>query len=194
MIIKIFFIRHGAVSYLEDKNKDLHVPLNNLGTLQAKELGLNFQKNVKTVHAIFASKLIRTSQTLSSISKLFNIRVVELDGLNEHFYNGNASNFHKEVEINPAFKYEGGEDLKTSKRRFNHTIEEIVKNNKGKVIVVGTHGTVFSNFMIDKFELTDDFFFEISYPDVYEVEFLDDVPIKYSRRLDLLPSNKILKL
>jgi 2,3-bisphosphoglycerate-dependent phosphoglycerate mutase len=195
MITKILFIRHGAVTYLEDKDRDLHVPLNKIGFEQADTLLIKFSKLIPQVDFVLASSLLRTQQTVSKIADYYNCKLEILKNLNEHNYNGNAQEFHKNLNNNKQFKFAGGESIQESKDRFASCLNNILRKYIGKVMVIGTHGTILSEFLIENFNLDKDFFFTLSYPDIYEVSFDSAlIPIKLIHRTDILPDNSTMKL
>lgn len=195
MLTKIIFIRHCAVTYFEDPIKDLAVPLNQTGFLQALFLTNKFINNIQNLDAIYASTLLRTQQTVAGLVDYYRQDLVILTGLDEHYYNGNAMNFHKQILENAIFKYPGGESVDDSKKRFLDTLTKILQANHGKNIIIATHGTIFSNYLIETFILDSDYFFKLTYPDVYEIDYDEMLkPIKFRRRKDLLPKNFIDKL
>ena len=191
----IIFVRHGAVTYTENPIVDLQVYLNELGKKQVLELSELFREYVNGVGEIYCSGLNRTKETLAHIASYYKLDLIDRADLNEHNYNGNAGLFHTNLKKDPSFKFSGGESIEESGVRFERAIGEILNKNQDKLIIIGTHGTIFSNYLIKKFNLDSDYFFKLSYPDVYELSYDENhIPISYKKRPDLIPNNAVDKI
>ena len=103
------------------------------------------------VNVVYCSKLKRAIQTTEIIYKKVKRPIIFTEGLNERswgIYEGTNSEqvFKKldKMDINRRFNYKpkGGESWKEFEKRILVTIEEIVKKNEGKTVVLVTHGGV----------------------------------------------------
>jgi broad specificity phosphatase PhoE len=92
-------------------------------------------------------------------------------GLRELDYAGDAQEFHRRIKENEGFKFNGGETISKANYRFRDTVIKICRENNKKKVILSTHGTVLSEFLIRQFNLPNNLFFKLSYPDVYKIRY-----------------------
>jgi broad specificity phosphatase PhoE len=92
---------------------------------------------------------------------------VELD------YRGDAAFFHEKIKSHRGFRFPGGESIDDASARFARAVRVVVARHPDATVLVGTHGTVLSEFLINQFGFPKDVFFRLSYPDVYEIRYAD---------------------
>lgn len=70
------------------------------------------------------------------------------------------------------FSWEGGESNKTAQRRGVNATLQVLENNTGKNVVIGTHGNILvliMNHFDRKYEF--EFWKELEMPDIYKLSF-----------------------
>lgn len=188
-LTKLLFIRHASVDYTCIPEKDLLINLNSFGKTQSTKLSKNlFNKFKLPIAAIYSSDLPRAIETIKPYSDIINKEIIIEPKLREHNYNGNPKIFHKLIKSNSSFHYLDGETIQESKTRFLKAINTILINNIGQCSIISTHGTVFTEFMKFYFNKTDEFYYELSNPDIYYILFNKYEAIYYKRLKSLLPS------
>lgn len=163
----IYIVRHADVLYTGQPS-DKFVHLTQDGWEKAVKLSQNWQGDI---HRIYSSPLQRCVETITPLSLDKNLRYEIVDNLKELEYMGNAQEFHEKTLINTNFHFDNGETLVKANSRFEGILLSIAKENLDRSIVISTHGTVFSQFLINKFGLNKDIFFELTYPDLFKFEF-----------------------
>ncbi len=148
----LYLVRHGQTSF--NKNfrfmgqKD--VPLNRTGIYEANSLKEYF-KGVP-IDVIYASSLIRAYKTASIINKCHKLPITKVpqikeidfgkwEGLNYKKitrYSGEI--FAKWIENPFSVNIPGGENMRKFAARVTKAIKKIIKENKGKTILVVSHG------------------------------------------------------
>lgn len=123
------------------------------------------------IDSIFTSPLNRCIETILPLSLKLGMPYKAIDCLQELDYKGNASEFHKKILTDRNFCYKDGETIKQANDRFESCVLELARGNLEKTIVLSTHGTVLSEFLINNFGFNSNYFFEMTYPDVYKVCF-----------------------
>lgn len=163
----IYVVRHSNVKYNGDINdKFIHLTGEgwNKATLLSKKIPESFDQ-------IYSSPLQRCVETIVPISLDQNVNYQIIEELTELNYNGNAQNFHIQILTEPNFYYEGGETLYQADTRFRKVLINLAGENQGKTILISTHGTVFSQFLINEFNQDKNIFSELKYPDVYKFDY-----------------------
>ena len=187
--MKLFLVRHASVIYTNDSKKNRHRGLSPLGMAQALEIATLWKH---PVHHIYSSSLPRASQTVLPLSNKVQVPLIEDDMLVELDYRGDTMLFHEKTKEDRNFKFEGGESINEANARFASAIGAIVDRHADGTIVVGTHGTVLSEFLIRQFDFSKDFFFQLSYPDIYEIQCTDTGEFGSIRRaVEFLPETTV---
>lgn len=145
MNTKIFFIRHAQTKKDPNVNASNWV-LSNDGIEKAESF-----KNYSTlqnVEKIYASSEIKTVQTIEPLAKKLDKEVIQID-LFDEVRRGDKYLTNEEFEIEkfkqledldyPAF---GGETAREALKRFEKGVKKVASANKGKVIIIVSHGTI----------------------------------------------------
>lgn len=155
----VYLIRHAKSIANEKRLYNSRIEddlgLNEYGKEQAKELG-QFFKNT-SIGKVYSSPFKRTLQTAQEITSALGqdtvVEVSELKELNCGEWEGYTENeigekfpdawkgWHIDPQNNPI---PGGESLMEVQSRALPALNKIIKNNKGKEIVVVTHYCVFN--------------------------------------------------
>lgn len=149
---KYFVVRHGETVYQASGNTDFYawpdnknVCLSPKGEKDILKVAKELKK--KKIDIIYASDLYRTTQTAKIISKEIGVKIVFDKGLRDHFYgdyhNGPNEPYRKEfnkVEGFTSKRSPNGESFNDCRKRVLATLDKIEKNNKGKNIVIVSHG------------------------------------------------------
>ncbi|MBI5126590.1 MAG: histidine phosphatase family protein [Candidatus Taylorbacteria bacterium] len=182
----IYIVRHALVEYTGNSSKDRVISLSTLGGQQALDLASKLLSIPTPVEAIYSSDLPRAIETIRPFAESKNMTIHQDSGFAEHNYAGNTKKFHEESIQNRNFKFPGGESLEQSSRRFSDAIEKVVLTG-AHTIIVSTHGSIFADFLIRRFNVDMNFYFQISCPDVYVLKYEDDLLKEYRRCSELLP-------
>jgi 2,3-bisphosphoglycerate-dependent phosphoglycerate mutase len=144
---KIYFIRH-SLSDLSIRN-EIERPLTEAGIDRARKLVALFDKI--NVDYIYSSPYKRTIQTIEplSINKEIDINIV--DNFRERKISNNwVEDFNEYAEkqwSDFSYKLKDGESLSEVQNRNIKSLEKILKENSGKTIIIGTHGTALSTII-----------------------------------------------
>lgn len=169
---KIFFVRHAqpAHDYADDRSR----PLTSEG-LSDSEMVLGSLKD-KKIDAFFCSPYKRSIDTIKSTAKYFNLEIKTDERLRERKIgrgNNDADIIRRRWE-SFDFHEEGGESMESLQKRNIEALNDILKNNDGKNIVIGTHGSALSsilNYYDDSFGI-DDFLRIVGFmPYIIELDF-----------------------
>lgn len=148
---KVYLIRHGESEGNLNKffQGQLDIPLSELGIKQA-ELTAEFFKD-KDVDCVYSSDLGRAVITAEKIAKSKDVAVISHKGLRE-IDGGQWQGVPFDILAKEFEGYKvwletiglsvcpGGESYREMQERMKNTLEEIVSENKGKTIVVVSHG------------------------------------------------------
>ena len=154
---KLIMVRHANVEYTSD---DTERALSKKGEEQKYDV-FKILKN-KEVDVIYSSPLTRAIETIKPYAEYKNMKIHIVEELRErkvsdHFIEDFESYAIKQWE-DFDYKLPYGESLRQVQERGIKTIEEIVKANNGKTIVIGTHGT-FLSVLLNHYEKTCDYKF-----------------------------------
>ena len=144
----VYFVRHGDRIHIPEK-KDIgfEIPgpgLNNLGKKQAKSIAKDFKKIKKEVDIIYSSDMTRAIETAKEISKVVGKKVRSFNGLEEIKDIAFTRKLH-----NPLFwKY-----YRKHKKSIK-VLDKILKQNKGKVIIIVAHGRIIAGILGRKLGLS----------------------------------------
>ncbi|AWX58374.1 histidine phosphatase family protein [Brevibacillus brevis] len=88
----------------------------------------------------------------------------------------------KKMFSEPDFSLPGGESIRICQNRVVRTMQKILEQYRGQKVVIGTHGAVMT-LMMGYFDPQYDleFLLETSKPDIYKMEFQDEVLIETKR-------------
>lgn len=163
--MNLFILRHGETEWNVEKRfqGQLDSPLTERGIEQVKKTG-EILSNIK-FDGIYTSTLgraINSTKIVLTINKYFNGEKIEkLKELNEIYFGEWQGMSHNEIlEKYPenAYKYfndvknynckeNKGENLKDGLKRFITGLNKIVKENRGRNVLIVTHGTIIELFL-----------------------------------------------
>ena len=132
----VYFVRHGDRIHIPG-NKDIGLisggpGLSVLGKRQAKEVAKKFSKIKKEIDKIYSSDMNRAIETAEIIGKQINKKPKIIEGISE---------FNKIVWDNRIYHYKFWKHY--LKHRFSLKVfDKILKENKGKVILIVAHGNI----------------------------------------------------
>lgn len=151
-MVKLLFLRHGESEYnrIKKYTGQLNVKLTDTGILQAKIASEYILQNYK-VDAVYSSDLSRAVDTVTPIASALNLPIYTDKRLRE-FDLGEWTDLYF-VDVVNRYKEEfenykkggsavGGESVVDVQRRAYDCVLQIVKENVGKTVLIGTHGGV----------------------------------------------------
>lgn len=196
----IYLIRHAQPITIELKNvnnnDDCQIQnekqvLSLKGEKQALELS---KKDIfKNIDSVYSSKYVRAIETAKYIASEKNISILIDERLGERKLGveEKSKEFWLEQMYNENIKAIGGENQKEVRKRMIESIEDILKNEKGKKVAVVTHATAMTfllmnwckleNAILDgkkrKLSFNNKIVIDDSFntPEVFELVFDDDV-------------------
>ena len=110
------------------------------------------------VEVIYASNMVRSMQTAKYLSTRLNLKINIDERLNERRIGKNSGKYndwYQRQYKNIDFKTEGGESQREVATRMNDAINEILKNNKNKIIAVFSHGYAITYYLLKYCKLED---------------------------------------
>lgn len=150
MKTKLILIRHGETN--KNTSNSLHSTkdsesLNNTGIIQIEKTANTIEKYKPSI--IYHSTEIRADESAQIISNALNIPLVKINGLQERnwgIFTGKPWSKVKDVldpmTLEERYNYTpmGGESWKVFEIRLTDTLKKILKSEKGKCVVIVTHG------------------------------------------------------
>ena len=156
-LCKIIFIRHGSTIYNEENrlfDNEEYPPLNEAGKYEMESITDWLKNTTPKIDCIYTSSALRAIQSARVIAKSYKTGFEILDNLYERKagvwggltfeqieekYPQELDQYHQ----NPfEFWPDGGESTKELNARVKKKIEEIIDNNKYKILAVVTHAGV----------------------------------------------------
>ena len=170
MKTKIYFIRHGETSWNVEKRYQgwTDIELSEVGVKQAKLLGERF-KNIN-VDKIYASPLKRAFETARQIGENTGVDVVIDESFKEinfgEWEGGTISEltekygdeYLKFFNTPWATTFPGDDSFKNVESRMAKGIDRILKEDKGKSIVIVSHGGLLKILLLYVMGLPQDFY------------------------------------
>ena len=142
---KVFFVRHAQP--LHEHSDDRTRPLTDEG-VNDTFIVLDTLKD-KGIDAFYCSPYKRSMDTIKETAEHYHKEIQTDERLREREKGENGNNhgmFQKRWE-NHDYHEEGGESIRMVQSRNIEALKEILENNQGKNIVIGTHGTALSSIM-----------------------------------------------
>lgn len=142
---KIYFVRHAQPEH--DHEDDRTRPLTAEGEKDA-EIVLEFFKD-KAIDVFYCSPYKRSMDTIAQTAEFFGKEIMTDDRLREREagFNGNTHEMFWKRWADHAYHEEDGESLAMVQERNLEALSEILAENEGKNIVIGTHGTALSTIL-----------------------------------------------
>lgn len=152
----VYFVRHSEPdhNWKDDRTR----PLTEEGIKDLDKV-LEFFIG-KKVHSFFSSPYKRSIDTISPIAKYFNNKIKTDERFRERESGESSNNWEmfKRRWENFNFHEEGGESIKSVQIRNIEALHEVLLENQGITLVIGTHGTALSsiiNYYDTNFNATD---------------------------------------
>lgn len=180
----VYLIRHSEpskiINYL-DSNDSLQIRnekniLSSFGEEKAKELSLT--EEMQNIDVVISSKYVRAISTARYIAENNNTNINVIEDFEERKFGINSwdelpKDFEKKQLEDKTYKLNDGENqIEVAKRMYNALLE-VIKEHKGKRIVIVSHATaitfLFMNYFSDKIVLNNDF--KWNAPEVFKLEF-----------------------
>ena len=168
----VYFVRHAQPEHMWED--DSTRPLTAEGERDAEKV-LEFFAD-KHIDAIYCSPYRRCIDTIKSTAEHFGKEIIADNRLRERA-KGAEGNNHGMFQMRWAdhdFCEDGGESINMVQRRNIEALEEILMNNDGKSVIIGTHGTALSSILnyYDSNFVCDDFLRIIDWmPYIIELRF-----------------------
>ena len=142
---KVYFVRHAQPKH--DHADDRTRPLTAEGFADA-EIVLETLKD-KEIDVFYCSPYLRSMSTIQETADYYGMEIHTDERLREREKGENGNNhgmFQKRWE-DLNYHEEGGESIRMVQARNIAALKEILADNAGKNIVIGTHGTALSTIM-----------------------------------------------
>ena len=181
----IYMVRHAESPY--DEGDERTRGLTEKGKRDAEKVTkLLFGEGIDMV---ISSPYSRAVLSVEGLAQHLNVEVKTFENLRErHFSSEHIHDLMYEIRENfYNFKYAlpGGESNADCQKRAIVTLKAILKEHKGKNMVIGTHGLVMT-LMMNYFDSTYglEFLDQLKKPDIYKMEFEDQELKEVSRMWD----------
>lgn len=152
-MVRLLIVRHGFSMTNKDKRYTGHmdVPLDAVGLLQG-EAASRYLAAHYAVDAIYSSDLCRAVETVRPLSEQLSLPIRKDARLREYFmgeWEGKAFSEVKTLfpmtcqalKTEPwRVRYDGGESVHDVYLRVSECLDEIIKENEGKTVVIASHG------------------------------------------------------
>jgi len=152
---KVYFVRHAHPDF--SVQDDLTRPLSDRGQADVKKV-TDFLIS-KDIHKVFSSPYKRAIDTVKDFAEKSNLEIHTVHDLRERKIDDvwieDFNSFARQQWEDFEYKLSNGECLREVQERNIAALQEILKENKDKNIVIGTHGTALStiiNFYCESFK------------------------------------------
>jgi len=148
-LTSVLFIRHAQPDHTI--SKEIERPLTKKGVADSKEL-ISKYGNLK-IDIVYSSPYLRSIETIKPLAISKGLEVIINDDLRERrtniWYTSNIEfmEYAKRQWDNFSYKNDGGESIKEVQERNIRAISNILSQNNGKTILIGTHGTALSTIV-----------------------------------------------
>ncbi len=143
----IYFVRHWEPDF--SIHEDLIRPLTDKGLKDSKRVAEVLKS--KKIHGIYSSPYKRAIDTVKELANALNLKVVTKEDLRERTITDQwIDDFNEFVKCqweDFGYKLSKGECLRQVQERNITALKEILNENKGKNVVIGTHGTALSTIL-----------------------------------------------
>lgn len=142
---KVFFVRHAQPlhKHMDDRTR----PLTEEG-LKDSSIVMETLKD-KEIDVFYSSPYKRSVDTIKQTAEYYHMEIQTDERLREREKgpNGNHHGMFQKRWEDHEYHEEGGESIGMVQSRNIEALKEILKNNQGKNIVIGTHGTALSSIL-----------------------------------------------
>lgn len=150
---RLLIVRHGYSMTNKEKRYTGHmdVPLDAVGLLQG-EAASRYLAEHYAVDCIYSSDLCRAVETVRSLSEQLSLPIRKDARLREYFMGEwEGKSFFEVQELFPKtyqtlktepwlVRYDGGESVNDVYLRVRECLDEIIRENEGKTVVIASHG------------------------------------------------------
>jgi len=150
----IYLVRHGQTAWNKEEifRGRTDIPLDETGRRQA-ELAGEYLKGME-IDGIYSSPLSRAWETAQKIAQLHHLKVQPLQGILDMSFGNWEGHAHQEIQKNDKETYRmwreephlvrlpGGESLDDIRARAMASLEEVIQNHPGKIVVLVSHRVV----------------------------------------------------
>lgn len=145
-ITKIYFVRHAQSDHTTGEDDRIR-PLTAEGK-QDSRIVLEFLKD-KEIDVFYSSPYKRSFDTITDVAAFYGKEIITDERLRERAkgINGNNYGMFEKRWNDHDYHEENGESLNMVQKRNIASLTEILEENKGRNIVIGTHGTALSTII-----------------------------------------------
>ena len=142
---RVYFVRHAQSAF--DREDDRTRPLTAEGEEDSKAV-LAFLQD-KNIDVFYCSPYTRSVETIAETAKYYSKEILTDERLRERAKgaDGNNHGMFQKRWADHDYHEEGGESLNMTKERNVAALQDILRDNEGKNIVIGTHGTALSTIL-----------------------------------------------
>lgn len=144
-ITRVYFVRHAQPEHMWEDDRTR--PLTAEGKQDSK-IVLDFLKS-KEIDIFYSSPYTRSFDTIADTAAYFGKEILTDERLREREkgLNGNNHGMFEKRWADHDYHEEDGESINMVQKRNIAALMEILAGNKGKRIVIGTHGTALSTIL-----------------------------------------------
>lgn len=145
MATEVYFVRHAQPEHIWEDDRTR--PLTDEGKKDTK-IVLDFLKS-KEIDVFYSSPYKRSFDTIADTAAFFGKKILTDERLREREkgINGNNHGMFEKRWADHDYHEENGESINMVQQRNIEALTEILLENRGKKIVVGTHGTALSTIL-----------------------------------------------
>lgn len=142
---QIYFVRHAQPEHAWEDDRTR--PLTDEGIRDSKMV-LDFLKQ-KEIDVFYSSPYKRSFDTIAASAALYKKQITTDERLREREkgVEGNSHGMYEKRWANHDYHEENGESINMVQKRNIEVLTEILKKDKGKRVVIGTHGTALSTIL-----------------------------------------------
>ena len=177
---KLYLVRHAHADWQPDETR----PLSDSGRTAARAIA--WLLSALPVAAIYSSPAQRSIETVESLAQRLGIRVDVVPELRERQLPvvpaGDFERVVRETWHVPTSAMADGESNAVAQTRALTAVRQFITRHAGQHLVVATHGNVMA-LILHGYDPSFgyEFWRELSFPDVYELEFEDTALIRVRR-------------
>ncbi|MFD1851746.1 histidine phosphatase family protein [Oceanobacillus bengalensis] len=171
MPTNLYFVRHAHSTYTPD---ELGRPLSERGFTDSKTVTELLKR--EAIDDVYSSPYKRAIQTVEGIAKYIDKEIKLVESFKERILAENpVEDFAKAITRvwkDYDFSWNGGESNRIAQKRGVHATFQVLENNIGKNVVIGTHGNIMVLIM-NYFDIQYgfDFWKGLEMPDIYKLSF-----------------------
>jgi len=170
----IYLVRHGQTAWNKEEifRGRTDIPLDETGLKQAELVGQYFRG--MEIQAIYSSSLSRAWQTAQKVAQFHDIKVQPLQGIIDMSFGNWEGRPHQEIRKSDSKTYRqwvetphlvrlpGGEGLDDVRVRAMAALEEVIRKNPGKTLVLVSHRVVCKVLICAILDLDNSHFWQIT--------------------------------